>query len=387
MKASTAIGPHLRRIAAGTVRPRGGRAWLAALCLATLAGAAAAADTSATAIADLPPAAQANVRSSLDRFIAAKVAPDRSANNLGWDCQAAASAVELGVPGAPDRLAAIADQMLADVVRSRTTDRPIGWAADGPSGKACVAATATAAAPRWSGCAGPATVYAFQTGLGLACLARAGRLLQRSAYLAAAKDVMAYWGQRRQPEAPCPACIVFAASDSAADAERYVRNQNLFMAFGAAELGNAAGDATLTQTARQALDADIAERKAGNRGFLMRPDPIWRSRAGEADRIENHAASMALLLAQSAGPLGPNAAQQALTVYRDWAGCDNQRCKTEGCRYWAGNAGLCQATATAAHCAFRKLDAAARTQCESYLQQVPTLSGYALWSVMLGGLR
>ncbi|HRI18329.1 MAG TPA: hypothetical protein PL196_07385, partial [Burkholderiaceae bacterium] len=185
--------------------------------------------------------------------------------------------------------------------------------------------------------------------------------------------------------APCEGCVFFATSDSAQDEDRYIRNMNLFVAFGASELGRATQDARLLETARQSVRADIWERSNGNRGYLGKLDPLWTSRAGESERIENHSASMALLLKVMSWSLAdPAAARQAEVVWRDWASCDNKRCQTAGCAYWAGNAAQCQATATAAHCAFRQADRLARTQCETLVALQPSLGSYALWAIALG---
>jgi hypothetical protein len=355
---------------------------LIVLALGALATWASAAATLAEAIADLPPAAQAKVQASVRSFVAAKLDADRSANNLAWDCLAVARMVELGVAGARERLEAVAGELLADAVRSRKTGRPIGWSTIADRQVTCV--PVRAGTPTARGCEGDATVYAFQSGLGVACLSRAGALLPRAAFLDTGRAVMAYWIVLQQPDSPCRDCIYFATSDSAADGERYVRNMNLFMAFGAGELGRATDDQALLQAARQALRSDVVERKAGNKGYLGRLDPIWSTRPGETDRIENHSASMALLLADMTRAIGGHdAQQQAETVYADWAHCVNERCRNAGCRYWAGDARRCQGTATAAHCAFRRLDDRARTQCETFVERVPRLSGYALWSLLM----
>ncbi len=355
---------------------------LIVVALGALAAGVSAAATLAETIADLPPAAQAKVQASVRAFVATRPDPDRSANNLGWDCLAAARLVELGVAGSRERLDAVAGELLADAVRRRGADQPIGWSTIAERQTACVPARA-GTRPARPACEGDATVYAFQSGLGVACLARAGALLPRAAYLEAGRGVMAYWLRLQQPDAPCKDCIFFAASDSAADGERYIRNMNLFVAFGAAELGRATNDPALLQAARQALRSDVVEREAGNKGYLGRLDPLWRTRPGEADRIENHSASMALLLADMGRAVGWRDAQrQAEAVYADWARCDNERCRNAGCPYWAGDARRCQGTATAAHCAFRRLDDRARAQCETFVDRVPRLRGYALWSLL-----
>lgn len=325
------------------------------------------------------------VQRSAAGFLRAKVNPDRSANDLGWDCQAAARLTELGLDGAKDRLAGIADELSRDVVRSARTGKAIGWGSSGEQKGACVSSRGRNRSNIDTDCdGGERRLYAFQSGLGMACLARAGALLQRPEYIATAGDVMNYWDRLRLKKAPCPDCIFFPASDSADDDERYVRNMNLFIAFGASQLAAARpDDRALTGTARQAIKSDVIERRAGNRGYLGRLDPLWTSRKGESERIENHSASVALLLNAMERTLrDPGAGEQAYVTWKDWATCDNKRCMTAGCKYWAGNAAQCTATATAAHCAFRLQDPLARQQCEIYVDKVKSLGGYALWSVL-----
>jgi len=343
----------------------------------TTAGAA----TLADAIADLPQADQAKVAETARAFIRGKPAADRSANDLGWDCQAAAALARLGVEGARERLAGIGEALAALVVRSRRDGRAIGWPQAGEQ-KACVPAQPGANAA--ANCEGQVTIYAFQSGLGIACLADAGSLLGKPEWTSMASDAMAYWDRLRMLKAPCPDCIFFATSDSASDAQRYIRNMNLFIAFGAAELGGVTNNPGLLDVAKRAVRSDIWERDNGNRGYLGRLDPLWSSRAGEADRIENHSASMALLLTAMAQRLDdPKIAQHAQTVWRDWATCDEKRCKTAGCKYWAGDAAQCQGTATAAHCAFRMREKLAREQCEALITRDPSLGSYGLWAVTL----
>lgn len=336
------------------------------------------------ALQGLSEAGAQKVRKSAAAFLRARAREDRSANDLGWDCQAAAQLVELGLPGARERLAGIADELVNDVVRSQRTGKAVGWASSGEQKGACVPSRGRDSNVDTTCDGGDRRLYAFQSGLGMACLARAGVLLQRQDYVATASDVMAYWDRLRMKKAPCPDCVFFAASDSADDDVRYVRNMNLFIAFGASELAAAkAGDQNLSGIARRALQSDVVERRAGNRGYLGKLDPLWTSRKGEDERIENHSASVALLLNSMARTLkDPVAGEQASLIWKDWATCDNKRCRTAGCKYWAGDARQCTATATAAHCAFRLQDPLARQQCDIYIDKVHSVGGYALWSVL-----
>jgi hypothetical protein len=334
-------------------------------------------------LSGLSPEATAKVRISIGGFLRPKVSADRSANDLGWDCQAAYKLAKLEVPGARERLASIADELMNDVVRSKKTEKPIGWTASGGQQFKCVPSQNRSGNVDANCEGGERTLYAFQSGLGMACLADAGALLKRDDYIRAASNVMSYWNGLRMRKAPCPQCVYFATSDSAADDMRYVRNMSLFIAFGAVELAGATGDSALARAAAQAIESDVWERRNGNRGYLGKLDPLWTARKGENERIENHAASVALLLNSMGASLAdPAANEQAYATWKDWASCDNKRCLNAGCKYWAGNAAQCQATATAAHCAFRLQDPLAREQCETYIHKVKSLGGYGLWALL-----
>ncbi len=355
--------------------------FIAAACVAmSLAYHPASAATLSDAVADLAPQDREKVIGAARAFLRGQPKANRSANDLGWDCQAAIALSELGEPGAKERLAGIADALNASREQSKTSGKAIGWAAAGDA-KACVQARGGRNVP--AACEGSTTIYAFQSGLAMACLARAGSLLDRPELIVTAKAAMDYWSRHRFAKEPCKECVYFATSDSAEDDERYIRNMNLFIAFGASEVGRATKDAALMMTAKQSVRSDIWERANGNRGYLGKLDPLWTSRPGEAERIENHSASMALLLKVMGATLGDSSIdRQAETVWRDWATCDNKRCQTAGCKYWAGNAAQCQATATAAHCAFRLRDKLAKSQCETYLSLVPSLGSYGLWAIL-----
>ena len=339
---------------------------------------------------------EAKIETSIPGFLAnKKINPDRSANDLGWDCLAAGALVEAGNAGAADKLTVVAEQMLQQAVRSRKGDKPIGWSSSIAGRPACVRAERGGDGNgRGQGrdddrggigsCDGTDITYAFQTGLGIACLSRASTLLNRPDFLEAAQSAFAYWDRQRLKAPPCKDCIFYATSDSAADSRLYVRNMNVFMAFGAASLAQATKDERYADAARKAMRSDVWERGQGNRGYLSKLDPLWSSRANEAERIENHSASVALLSVKIGRMLhSDELVAHGLTVWRDWATCDNDRCRKAGCKYWAGDAQQCQATGTAAHCAFRQDDPLAAAQCNQYLSRVPRVPGYGIWAASL----
>ena len=336
-------------------------------------------------LADLPAALQEKVAKSVDASLQSRsVAPDRSANDLGWDCLAA---TELGAAGdarAEARLRLIVAELQRDLLAS-TQGKPMGWKASVTDAKRCPAGGYDAFGD--GSCNPPDTAYAFQTGLGIACLARAAGPLRDPRLLTSARQVLSSWEALAMPKAPCRDCLYFPTSSHANDAGRYVRNMNVFMAFGAASLG-AAGDASAQRVAQRALASELVEQGRGNKGYLGVLDPQWIKSRTEADRIENHAASIAVLARQTAALTGDaEIRRHALAVWQDWAFCSNDRCRSATCSYWAADPARCQATQTAAHCAFRQDDARARELCLQFLGRVEGVGSFGIWAVGVGAAR
>ena len=336
-------------------------------------------------LADLPAALQEKVAKSIDASLQSRsVASDRSANDLGWDCLAATELAAAGDARAEVRLRLIVAELQRDLLTS-AQGKPMGWTASVTDAKRCPAGGYDAFGD--GSCNPPDTAYAFQTGLGIACLARAAGPLRDARLLAISRQVLSSWEAMAMPQTPCRECLYFATSSHANDAGRYVRNMNVFMAFGAASLG-AAGDASAMRVAQRALASESAEQRRGNKGYLGVLDPQWIRSRTEADRIENHAASIAVLTRQAAALTGDaELRRHALAVWNDWALCDNERCRKATCSYWAADPARCQATQTAAHCAFRHDDARARDLCLQYLGRVPGVGSFGVWSLGVGAAR
>lgn len=342
------------------------------------------APASLAAIADLSPQARRVVDASIDTYVKrGDPAPTRDAGDLGWDCLAAIALVEAGDERATAPLRAIAKRLSQKVVQRGSA--LAGWRYEGTSTASCpdgglrTFANAT--------CNAPDTVYSFQTGLGVACLAKAGALLGDRELIATASRIMDYWQRFTLPETPCKDCAYYLYSDNPNDRGRYVRNVNLFMGFGAAALGSATGDKAQTRRARQVIASDLDESASANKGYLGRLDPQWIAKPADASQnIENHAAAMAVIADQIGVYAGlPDARRHGLTLWRDWATCDNKRCRLADCKVWGGDPARCQATLTAAHCAFRTADPRARASCEEYLLRAKTLPSFGIWSVVAGG--
>lgn len=328
---------------------------------------------------DLPAAAQQMIATSLDKSLGSTgLKSDTSASVLGWDCLAAVALAERGDERGKQRARIIADQLMRDIVKS-AEGKPLGWTAD-IKDKRCPQGGYDAFGD--GSCNPPSTVYAFQTGLGVACLASASKLLDDRALLDVARTIFAAWRPYLMPATPCPECAYFAMSNSPNDAGRYVRNMNVFMALGGASLA-AAGDAEAGQLARRLMASEIAETTRGNKGYLGYMDPGWKKNpALESDRVENHAAAVAIISLRIGELLARNEYRQlAQRIWHEWATCDNDRCKTGTCRYWAGDPARCQATLTAAHCAFRSIDPLARERCVQYLEKIRAIGAVGLLAI------
>jgi hypothetical protein len=331
----------------------------------------------------LPKALAGRVQAGIASFLRAPVPPDRSVQNLGWDCMAAAALLEAGEEAARPRLRALAAAIAALAVRDPMTRQARGWAAPLNSPQ-CAAGGFDAFGD--GSCNRSDTVYGFQSGLAIACLAQSGRLADDAEALRVAGEAMASWRTRQLPAASlCERCIYFATSDHANDAGRYVRNMSLFVGLGAAALALSTKDSDLAELAQRSWRADAEERRLGNRGYLGSLDAQWRSRPSERDRIEDHSAAVAIVVEQLGRWLGSAQAQDhAKVVWQDWATCDNERCRSAGCGYWAGDAARCQGTFTAVHCAFRQSDPRAASQCLTYLDKAPRVAPMAIWALALG---
>jgi len=338
----------------------------------------------ARGLSDLTDEPRHKALQSIDAFFRdRKPIPDRSANDLGWDCLAATALLDQGNDGVSANVQSIADQLAANVILSKKDSKPIGWGASiqdqrCPEGGYDAFGDGT--------CNSKDTTYAFQTGLGIACLAKASVALNDPKLLGIAKNVLDHWQTYILSKALCDGCIYFAPSDNQNDNGRYVRNMNVFMALGAATLGQATHNKAFIKIASQAMQSEIAERNSGNRGYLGKLDPQWLIKASESDRIENHSAAVAVLSLEIGRLLDSDEiTSHGLAVWRDWATCDNERCRKANCKYWAGNADQCQATHTAAHCAFRFGSPLASTQCQRYLKETKRVPSFGIWAVLLGG--
>lgn len=349
--------------------------------MATTAGGAARAGV-ADALQDLPPEALAKVSASVNVFLSStRVKDTRSANDLGWDCLAALEMARLGEERALKRIRAISNELAKDALRG-ADGKVLGWTASIRDDRRCPAGGYDAFGD--GTCNSVDTVYALQSGLALACLAKASKVLQDDKLGDMATESFASWKTFVLPASPCPGCVYFATSNSPNDANRYVRNMNVFVALGGAALA-ANGSEEAASFVQRAMQSEMGERQAGNRGYLGRLDPQWKRSRSEADRIENHAAAVAVSALQMGEWLGtPEYRRYGQEIWMDWARCDNDRCRKATCNYWAADPKRCQATQTAAHCAFRSSDPAARDLCLDYLSRANAVGSFGILSLLLG---
>jgi hypothetical protein len=336
---------------------------------------------SVSAWADLPATAQALIAASAHAFLAdLRPQPTRPANGLGYDCLAATALARAGVAGGKERaLRSVADLLASAMPRPdgalawRATSNPVQEAKCGPGG--------------WESfgvCNGPDTAYGFQSGLAIACLAETAALTHDDHLVEMAKRSLHYWDRFRGVVPGCDRCLYYWESDVPAARHRYVRNLSLFLGFADAVVARVAGEAGLAATARAVARSDIWEESNGNHGYLGRLDPLWQ-RPGEADRVENHAAAVAMLLeAIGRDAAMPEARAAGLAVWRQFATCHNQQCRANGCDYWAADPARCDRWSTYSHCAFRQRSGLADRLCREALARAKSLSPDALIAIIAG---
>lgn len=298
---------------------------------------------------------------------------ERSVHGVAWDCIASSDIFENGESSAAQRLAQDAAELVTRAIRSRTDQTLlIGWTND-RTHRPCIASAE-------SPCSGDKIVYAYQTGLALTCLSDAARLLRQPKFLDSARQVINYWEKLRN-HAPCAGCIYYRISDSLGDQQRYIRNMNIFMGVGLAAYFKASGDAAYADDALAVVSSDKKDWREGFRGYVGSLD--LQANAREKDRIENHLASMALMLSRIGIYLNNRPTRDyALTIWRDWVSCSNHACQTRDCKFWAADTKVCTETVTAAHCAFQSRDTAAKKACETYLAKVQTVGSFGIVSIL-----
>jgi hypothetical protein len=215
----------------------------------------------------------------------------------------------------------------------------------------------------------------------------AADVLQREDYLAFGLEALSYWSRLAIRASECAGCAYFPYSDYSADRGRYVRNTNLLTAMAASTLvaamdgfrgpapsasprqaamdRNTLTESDLRSLIRQNIAAEDFERRMGNKGYFGMLDPRMRARPTERERIENHAANMAVALLSIYHMIGNRQARDlAAWNYRSWRDCRNAACLSRPCRYWAADPEKCTETWTFAHCSFRTGDPLAHNMCE-----------------------
>ena len=315
------------------------------------------------------------VQSSIARFLST-AAKDRTTHGIAWDCIAAAALVEKNDQRFLHKLRRDALELQARAIRSQVDWSVIGWTNNLTERKCRPSDN--------SPCRGDKIVYAYQTGLASTCLSTAARLLDASEFLEPVEQALKYWDDLKTL-AKCDGCSYFRISDSAEDSARYIRNMNVTFAAGLAAYARASGREIRRGQALDAIQSDFFDRSLGFFGYVGALDE--KANEAEKGRIENHLASMALLLSRAASDLGdPGVYAHAFNVWRDWASCQNQLCKTKGCKFWAADADVCIEPATAVHCVFREVDSYAREQCATYVEKVRAIQSLGILAILQGEL-
>ncbi len=168
------------------------------------------------------------------------------------------------------------------------------------------------------------TVYAFQTGLAIWCLAEAGDVLADAAMKALAKKAMdayresAFVAYGKGYPIDCTSCGYFWYSRSKNDVGRYVKNTNVEMAVAALAVDRRQGDATNKAVGAQAAASHYGEIVSySNYGYLGRYDASY---VAGASLFDDHNSFEVYLLFR-AGQLLANASFQtaAKTHYDAYA--------------------------------------------------------------------
>ena len=310
---------------------------------------------------DLSTPARTKVVAGLAAASRAKLDEARSPNALAMDALLAAEGLRRG------------DQRFASLLRG-ATDLLQRSAVPVENGLAWGRGTVQRPSP---------TVYSFQSGLAIAALARAAEVTKHGELLDAAEASARYWRFRAVVPPDCPNCIYFPSGAGPGEVSRLVRNMNVLMGLGEAAIASASRSSF--DYSDRVVAAELAERRAENRGYLSRFEPLWRERHGEADRIENHAIAVALgLLGIFRLSGNKDALDLAVWNFVSWAECRNTRCTENSCSYWGGDPSRCTETATFAHCAFRQQVAAARERCERAIELTKSLNRAALLFIIVG---
>ena len=382
------------------------------------------------------PAAQNSFTKSVEALLTLtpKTIAGQGAGALSYDCVALAALIESGMLGtgataqsAKVQLAAVANALIRPspitqpsalpstsiMTLINNSDGPIGWGVpEGSNGKPITVFDSATPDP-------VNTVYSVDTGVALACLAKSAIILGNDtslyskAWLTTAQTVFSYWQQNLSLPASslCNDCFYYRYSNNGNSEGRYVRNTNVAMALGAATLAKALAatdpvNAKIAQTnALQTWRSEVKERSSAalgyfdeeNRGYLGKLDPEWiNNPKSGANNIEHHMPFVAVVLAELDNILGSTeSGNLAMIEYNDWTTCTTDLCKNEtsACNVWAGDARKCQATVTAAHCAFVNLGlpsfdgspgAKAEAQCVDYLSKATYNQPFGIWAEAIG---
>lgn len=307
------------------------------------------------------------------------ITADREIDSIAEQCLTAAELLARG-----DKSMTPALQQAAAAVAARTLDpQTPAWgrrAIDNP-GTPCTDGGLVS----FGTCDPVGTSYAFQSGLAMACLARASKLMGSATYGTLSSRAFDYWTRLSSTPPLCRGCRYFQYSDAAAAKARFVRNTNLFMALPFAVAQGRRG--FTPRPVAEVLLAEGWERSERNHGYYSALDPQWRG-AAHADEIENIDSHTGLMASVTKGIYemtgNPYAATLALAQYQTWAGCTSSLCQREGCAHWGGDATQCLATVTYVHCAFRQASDAARASCNQLLRRTSSMSLLELLLVISG---
>jgi hypothetical protein len=233
-------------------------------------------------------------------------------------------------------------------------------------------------------CNSPDTSYTFQSGLAIACLAEAAKVLDQPKLADVAVKSLGYWVDRQQATPDCAECLSFPYSDSPNDAGRRVRNVNLFMGLGAAALVKWHDHVPAVAVLQKIMAGEVRELGQQNYGYLGVDDPDWKSRPSERSKIENHYVSIMLAASYiSSLPEFGSFRTMPAKYFDIWSTCDDSRCRERSCKYWAGAEKDCHNQYSFIYCQASSSNAQAARLCEKLIADDRLVNPFVLVQLLL----
>jgi hypothetical protein len=202
-------------------------------------------------------------------------------------------------------------------------------------------------------CNAPGAKYGFQGYLAGSCLLGLYERTQDATYLDPVRSfVDGYWTFGAEARADEETSFTFSYSADPNDRGRFTRGVNAMLGALVARLYADTGERRYFSRALAVGEAERAENRRGNFGYLSSLDPAWRaSPSVEAGRIENHLPFTAVALEDLSLSLGGDRFHEdAVAIFSVWADCKNAVCLKSQCGSWSGDPARCVDSYTFAFC-------------------------------------